>query len=142
MSRQTEGYVPGNDFRRDLQRGQVGQDIWQDIITGGAEVKTDYKVARYGNVFAEYECFMQSTQRWEPSGIVSAMLNPETDYWVVVLPATGAALAIPKTVMLMMVYDYKQRGFTKSCTIGRNPTRGVVIPAVELIAALAKGLDQ
>lgn len=140
-TRQTSGYNPGNDFLRDLARGKVGEGTWGRIIGGGTEVKTDYKASATGNIFVEYECMSRRDGEYHPSGICSAVMNPETDYWVIILPKTGAAIAVPKVQMLILTHHFKQLGYTRECSISGNPTRGVIIPVERLMRCLVEGVD-
>ena len=63
-------YNPGYDidFDKDFERGKVGEDAVRNLLTGTAEVKTDYRVHETQNLYVEFEQFDMHGNTW-PSGI-------------------------------------------------------------------------
>ena len=70
--------MKNSNWDLDLRAGEAGEMKLADLLSMDTiEVKTDRRWHETGNLYIETECFQQSTQTWEDSGIsVSSWLSP------------------------------------------------------------------
>ena len=91
------------------------------------EVKTDRRWHETGNVYIETECWYQSSQSWEPSGIRAS----KATHWAFVLQ-TGV-LIVPLQDLMDIVYS---QGKPIECNIPPNPSRGYLIKPTLVLESL------
>lgn len=131
--RHVPGYVPNFDI--DAAVGRQGELLVADVcraLADGAsiEVKVDDKFAETGNVYIEYAC--RRVSGWEPSGIAIT----ETEIWCFVL-GDGGMLALPTTRLRAAARDlWRKGGYARECRRGSNPTKGIAVPLLHLLAAM------
>ena len=89
-----------NDFRHDLELGQVGEKALGEIFSNKKiEVKTDLKAHQTGNVFVEY------SSRGKKSGIATT----EADYWCFIVSNKQVAILDTEKVKdLARKYEYSK----------------------------------
>ena len=90
------GYEPR--FDRDLERGNVGEDLLDLFFSDGEdstlfEVKTDYRVNETGNIYVETHKFRKPDQ----SDLVPSGINVTKAKWWVQASPDGSAMLIVKT---------------------------------------------
>ena len=90
------GYEPR--FDRDLERGNVGEDLLDLFFSDGEdstlfEVKTDYRVNETGNIYVETHKFRKPDQ----SDLVPSGINVTKAKWWVQASPDGSAMLIIKT---------------------------------------------
>ena len=108
-----------SDFDLDFSKGKEGEDlVEQTLLSGTIEVKTDLKWQKTGNLYVETECYYQTSQQWEPSGLSVT----KADYWAFVL--NGLILILPTEDLKLIV---KLEGTAIDCKIEPNPSRGYLI---------------
>ena len=84
----------------DLRAGLEGESRVADLLSlDTVEVKTDRRWLDTGNLYIETECFQQSTQTWEPSGIRTT----KATHWAFVLE--DSVLIVPLFRLSEAVYD-------------------------------------
>lgn len=130
------GYEPRWDL--DLPLGQQAEQWVADILAGvhtatvTAEVKYDTRAAGTGNVYVEYECLR--ADGWHPSGIAKT----ESDLWVAVIAKGQMALVCNREWIADLARTYYSKDFgawRRDMSKGSHPTRGVLIPVADLLAA-------
>lgn len=99
------GYEPR--FDRDLERGNVGEDLLELFFTDGEdnnlfEVKTDYRINETGNIYVETHKFRKPDQS---DAVPSGINVTEAKWWVQASP-TGEAMFIIKTDYLRKYIDF------------------------------------
>ena len=110
-----------NDFRHDLEVGQLGEKLLADILENRTiEVKKDLKAMKTGNVFIEY------SSRGKRSGLSTS----EADYW---------ALIVSEEVIKLVKTDYLKElcrpyiGTKRDVKGEDNDTRkGILLPVKEI----------
>lgn len=110
-----------NDFRHDLEVGQLGEKLLADILENRTiEVKKDLKAMQTGNVFIEY------SSRGKRSGLSTS----EADYW---------ALIVSEEVIKLVKTDYLKelcRPYieTKRDVLGgdNDTSKGILLPISEI----------
>lgn len=110
-----------NDFRHDLEVGQLGEKLLADILENRTiEVKKDLKAMQTGNVFIEY------SSRGKRSGLSTS----EADYW---------ALIVSEEVIKLVKTDYLKElcrpyiGTKRDVKGGDNDTsKGILLPVKEI----------
>jgi len=120
-----------SEFDLDYSRGLVGENLVDTLLRGGntVEVKTDLKWKNTGNLYIETECWYQSSQSWEPSG-----LNASTaDYWAFVLE--GLVLMVPTAELRRIV---GLEGHAISNNMPPNPSRGYLIKPEDILQITRK----
>jgi hypothetical protein len=90
------GYEPR--FDRDLDRGNVGEDLLELFFSDGEdnnmfEVKTDYRINETGNIYVETHKFRRPDQ----SDAVPSGINVTEAKWWVQASSDGIAMFIIKT---------------------------------------------
>lgn len=131
MKRSVEVNPPKfSDFDIDFAAGKVGENLVEEqlgaILTGGStvEVKTDLKWKNTGNIYVETECFYQTSQSWEPSGLSVT----KAAAWAFVL--NGLTIVIPTDDLRKIV---EVEGSAIDCKIEPNPSRGFLIRPEHLL---------
>jgi len=109
----------------DLRDGQAGESMVADLLSlDTVEVKTDRRWWETGNVYIETECWYQSSQSWQPSGIR-------------VTKATHWALVLEDTVLIVPTARLRESVWTSgrpiTCKIPPNPSRGYLITPAALL---------
>ena len=109
----------------DLRAGLSGESKVADLLSlDTVEVKTDRRWWETGNVYIETECWYQSSQSWEPSGIRVT----KATHWAFVLEDT--VLITPTPRLLQAVWEI---GRPIECNIPPNPSRGYLISITSLM---------
>lgn len=118
-----------SDFDMDLAKGQEGETLVRELLTGGktVEVKTDLKWKDTGNLYIETICWSHNNEDWYPSGLSST----KADYWAFVLQ-TGAIM-VPTEVLKSVVAI---RGRAINCNIQPNPSKGYLIKVEDILDGL------
>ena len=112
----------------DLRAGEAGESKVADLLSlDTVEVKTDRRWWETGNVYIETECWYQSSQSWEPSGIRAS----KATHWAFVLQ-TGV-LIVPLQDLMDIVYS---QGKPIECNIPPNPSRGYLIKPTLVLESL------
>jgi hypothetical protein len=103
----------------DLRDGLAGESKVADLLSlDTLEVKTDRRWHETGNIYIETECWIQTSQSWEASGLR-------------VTKATHWAYVLEDCVIIIPTYRLKEviweRGKPINCNIPPNPSRGYLI---------------
>ena len=110
-----------NDFRHDLEVGQLGEKLLADILENRTiEVKKDLKAMQTGNVFIEYSS----------RGKLSGLSTSQADWW---------ALIVSDKVIKLIKTDYLKElcrpyiGTKRDVLGGDNDTsKGILLPVKEI----------
>ena len=118
----------------DLRAGLSGESKVADLLSlDTVEVKTDRRWWETGNVYIETECWYQSSQSWEPSGIR-------------VTKATHWAFVLEDTVLIVPTERLRENVWTNGrpieCNIPPNPSRGYLITPVALLAFVRASIQE
>lgn len=118
-----------SDFDLDLATGQEGEQLVEQLLTGGktVEVKTDLKWKDTGNLYIETTCWSHNNEEWYASGLSST----KASYWAFVL--NGAVLLVPTETLKKVV---TVRGRAINCNIQPNPSKGYLIKVEDIMDAL------
>lgn len=118
-----------SEFDLDLEFGQDGENLVQDLLTGGKtiEVKRDRKWKDTHNVYIETSCYFISKGGWAPSGLSVT----KAAYWAFVLE--DAVLIIPTDALKYAVEKY---GDEISCEIPPNKSKGYLLTVIQLLKAV------
>jgi hypothetical protein len=109
----------------DYRDGILGEKKIADLLSlDTVEVKTDRRWHQTGNLFIETECYYQTTDTWEKSGISVS----KATHWAFVLE--DSVLIIPTFRLREALHD-NPRPIT--CNIPPNPSRGTLITVGTLI---------
>jgi hypothetical protein len=109
----------------DYRDGILGEKRIADLLSMDTiEVKTDRRWKDTGNLFIETECYYQTTDTWEKSGISVS----KATHWAFVLE--DSVLIVPTFRLREAIHD-NHRPIT--CDILPNPSRGALITAGTLI---------
>jgi len=112
----------------DLRDGLAGESKIADLLSlDTVEVKTDRRWYQTGNVYIETECWYQSSQTWEPSGIRVS----KATHWAFVLEDT--VLIVPLGRLIEVVWN---EGRPIECNIPPNPSRGYLIKPNVMLESL------
>jgi hypothetical protein len=125
-----------SDFDLDFSKGKEGEDyvelVLRAILTGTIEVKKDMKWLETGNIYVETECFFQTSQEYEPSGLS-------------VTKATHWAFVLADMVLILPTEDLKEvvrvEGHPISTNIEPNPTKGFLIKVDDIIRRYRYGAN-
>lgn len=103
----------------DLRAGLAGESKVADLLSlDTLEVKTDRRWHETGNIYIETECWIQTSQSWEASGLRTTK-------------ATHWAYVLEDCVIILPTYRLKEvlweRGKPINCNIPPNPSRGYLI---------------
>ena len=109
----------------DYRDGILGEKRIADLLSMDTiEVKTDRRWQDTGNLYIETECYYQTTDTWEKSGISVS----KATHWAFVLE--DSVLIVPTFRLREAIHD-NHRPIT--CYIPPNPSRGTLITAGTLI---------
>jgi hypothetical protein len=115
-----------NDFRHDLQFGQVGEKIIGELFSNKKiEVKRDKWICKSGNLAIEYE------SRGKPSGLAKS----EADYWCFIVSGEmedKIILFVESEKLKQIARKYYELGKIKSMG-DNNTSKAVLIPFKELL---------
>ncbi len=129
----SRGYQP--DFDVDLMHGEAAESWVHDLVVDGAkrgEVKSDRMFSRTGNMYVEYECRGRDGI-WRPSGLATT----KSELWFHILGDSGVALVISSQRLKDACRQMFRQGRTAEEKDGSNPTKGVLVNAVDFIAGLS-----
>ncbi len=120
-----------SSFDLDFRYGYAGEQLVEELLTNGktVEVKRDRRWHETGNLYIEVECWYNSTQSWQASGIAVT----EADYWAFVLEES--VLMIPTINVIRAI---NQCGREINCEIPPNKSRGFLITVNDLLAVMGK----
>jgi len=120
-----------SSFDLDFRYGYAGEQLVEELLTNGktVEVKRDRRWHETGNLYIEVECWYNSTQSWQASGIAVT----EADYWAFVLEES--VLMIPTINVIQAINQY---GREINCEIPPNKSRGFLITVNDLLAVMGK----
>jgi len=120
-----------SSFDLDFRYGYAGEQLVEELLTNGktVEVKRDRRWHETGNLYIEVECWYNSTQSWQASGIAVT----EADYWAFVLEES--VLMIPTINVIQAINTY---GREINCEIPPNKSRGFLITVNDLLAVMRK----
>lgn len=120
-----------SSFDLDFRYGYAGEQLVEELLTNGktVEVKRDRRWHETGNLYIEVECWYNSTQSWQASGIAIT----EADYWAFVLEQS--VLMIPTVSVIEAINKY---GRQINCEIPPNKSRGFLITVNDLLAVMRK----
>jgi len=118
-----------SSFDLDFRYGYAGEQLVEELLTNGktVEVKRDRRWHETGNLYIEVECWYNSTQSWQASGIAVT----EADYWAFVLEES--VLMIPTINVIQAINQY---GREINCEIPPNKSRGFLITVNDLLAVM------
>lgn len=118
----------------DLRAGEAGESKVADLLSlDTVEVKTDRRWWETGNVYIETECWYQSSQSWEPSGLRVT----KATHWAFVLEDT--VLIVPTAQLKEVVW---QVGRPITCNIPPNPSRGYLITPIALLGFIRASIQE
>lgn len=117
--------MANSDFDIDLKYGQQGEATVANILTiETVEVKRDKRWKDTGNLFIETDCWYNSSQSWQKSGLS-------------VSKATHYAFVLENMVLIVTTEDLKQvvnrSGRAIECKIEPNPSKGYLIKVSHII---------
>ena len=120
-----------SSFDLDFRYGYAGEQLVEELLTNGktVEVKRDRRWHETGNLYIEVECWYNSTQSWQASGIAVT----EADYWAFVLEES--VLMIPTLNVIQAINKY---GREINCEIPPNKSRGFLITVNDLLTVMGK----
>lgn len=120
-----------SSFDLDFRYGYAGEQLVEELLTDGktVEVKRDRRWHETGNLYIEVECWYNTTQSWQSSGIAVT----EADYWAFVLQES--VLMIPTMNVIRAINQY---GREINCEIPPNKSRGFLITVNDLLAVMGK----
>ena len=120
-----------SSFDLDFRYGYAGEQLVEELLTDGktVEVKRDRRWHETGNLYIEVECWYNTTQSWQASGIAVT----EADYWAFVLEES--VLMIPTMNVIQAINQY---GREINCEIPPNKSRGFLITVNDLLAVMRK----
>jgi hypothetical protein len=120
-----------SSFDLDFRYGYAGEQLVEELLTNGktVEVKRDRRWHETGNLYIEFDCWYNSAQSWQPSGISVT----KADYWAFVLEQS--VLMIPTINLIEAVEQY---GRVINCEIPPNKSRGFLITVNDLLAVMRK----
>lgn len=124
----TSNYQPEWDL--DRLRGETAEQMVEamrtSILEGTVEVKHDERANETGNFYVEFEC-RRLDGHWHPSGI--AVTRAEA--WAIV--SGQCVLVVPTFALKEVARRFHRAGRAVYMHRGSHPTRGVLIPAGELL---------
>lgn len=120
-----------SSFDLDFRYGYAGEQLVEELLTNGktVEVKRDRRWHETGNLYIEVECWYNSTESWQASGIAVT----EADYWAFVLEES--VLMIPTINVIQAI---NQHGRQITCEIPPNKSRGFLITVNDLLTVMRK----
>ena len=128
--------VKFSDWDIDFSIGKEGEDyvegVLRAILTGTIEVKRDLKWLQTGNIYVETECFYQTSQQWEASGLSVT----KASHWAFVL--ADMVLILPTDDLKLVV---ETEGHPIQTDIEPNPTKGFLIKVEQIIRKYRYGAN-
>lgn len=120
-----------SSFDIDFGYGRQGERLVEELLTEGhtVEVKRDRKWWITNNLYIEVECWYNTSQSWEASGIMVT----EAAYWAFVLEQ--AVFIIPTHILKKGVMEL---GRDIACEIPPNKSRGKLITVEDLLTMTRK----
>lgn len=120
-----------SSFDIDFGYGRQGERLVEELLTEGrtVEVKRDRKWWITNNLYIEVECWYNTSQSWEASGIMVT----EAAYWAFVLEQ--AVFIIPTHILKKGVMEL---GRDITCEIPPNKSRGKLITVEDLLTMTRK----
>ena len=120
-------------FDRDYAYGRQGELLVDGLLTalehGDARVETKRKGRRDCVVYVELEQDPYRRDEWKPSGIA----RTAAEAWVYVVDETDVMFVIP-VARIRRALELGL-GTPTACTVGNNPTRGVLLNVGLLVSA-------
>ena len=102
------------------------------LEVGSIEVKRDSKALETGNLYIEYECWKNTTKRFEPSGLRTT----EADWWCFAFNEWEMVLAVKTPRLKRLAAQARADGHTVTSDRGANPSKGILLKgAVPLLGA-------
>jgi len=120
-----------SDFDLDLKFGVEGENTVANLLSiETVEVKRDARWKETGNLYIETECWYNSSQSWEPSGLS-------------VSKATHYAFVLEGMVVIIATSDLVQithsKGKPIDCKIEPNPSKGFLIKLSHIVEHYKNG---
>ena len=121
----TKTTMKNSDFDIDLKFGKQGEDTVANILSiETVEVKRDKRWKETGNLYIETDCWYNSSQSWEKSGLS-------------VSKATHYAFVLEGMVVIVTTPDLKaiveNKGRAIECKIEPNPSKGYLIKLSDIV---------
>ena len=115
-----------NDFRYDLEVGQVGEKLLSEILLSKTiEVKRDSWIFKSGNIAIEYE------SRGKPSGIAKSL----AEYWAIIFSGgyqDEIIVIIKENRLKKICREHYLKGNVKSMG-DNNTSKSILIPITEIL---------
>jgi hypothetical protein len=117
--------VKKSDFDLDLKFGVEGENTVANLLSiDTVEVKRDARWKETGNLYIETECWYNSSQSWEPSGL---SVSKATHYAFVL---EGMVVILPTDQLKEITYS---NGRPIECKIEPNPSKGYLIKLSHIV---------
>ena len=117
--------MKNSDFDLDLKFGVEGENTVANLLSiETVEVKRDARWKETGNLYIETECWYNSSQSWEPSGL---SVSKSTHYAFVL---EGMVVIIPTSDLVEIV---NLNGRPIECKIEPNPSKGYLIKLSHIV---------
>jgi hypothetical protein len=117
--------VKNSDFDLDLKFGVEGENAVANLLSiDTVEVKRDARWKETGNLYIETECWYNSSQSWEPSGL---SVSKATHYAFVL---EGMVVILPTDQLKVITYS---SGRPIECKIEPNPSKGYLIKLSHIV---------
>jgi hypothetical protein len=117
--------MKNSDFDLDLKFGVEGENTVANLLSiDTVEVKRDARWKETGNLYIETECWYNSSQSWEPSGL---SVSKATHYAFVL---EGMVVIIPTSSLVDITYT---KGRNIECNIPPNPSKGYLIKLSDIV---------
>ena len=117
--------MKNSDFDLDLKFGVEGENTVANLLSiDTVEVKRDARWKETGNLYIETECWYNSSQSWEPSGL---SVSRATHYAFVL---EGMVVILPTDQLKEITYS---NGRPIECKIEPNPSKGYLIKLSHIV---------
>lgn len=117
--------MKNSDFDLDLKFGVEGENTVANLLSiETVEVKRDARWKDTGNLYIETECWYNSSQSWEPSGL---SVSKSTHYAFVL---EGMVVIVPTQDLVEVV---NLNGRPIECKIEPNPSKGYLIKLSHIV---------
>lgn len=117
--------MKNSDFDLDLKFGVEGENTVANLLSiETVEVKRDARWKETGNLYIETECWYNSSQSWEPSGL---SVSKSTHYAFVL---EGMVVIVPTSDLVEIV---NLNGRPIECKIEPNPSKGYLIKLSHIV---------
>ena len=121
----SRGQMKNSDFDLDLKFGVEGENTVANLLSiDTVEVKRDARWKETGNLYIETECWYNSSQSWEPSGL---SVSKATHYAFVL---EGMVVILPTDQLKEITYS---SGRPIECKIEPNPSKGYLIKLSHIV---------